>query len=106
LDYFFQVRQVPRLGLLALDEATAVDLKGHYEVKTLDVTESEGKDIVTKGHHFGLLVRGDDEVAIFPEYRADGSLAAVRFRAGSNLVGGLRDTFDDYWHRAEPLGPY
>jgi hypothetical protein len=74
-----------------------------YEVRMLAVTDFEGTGIMKNGHHFGLLVKGNDEVAIFPEYRADGSLAAVRFRAGSNLVGGLRDVFEDYWHRAQPL---
>jgi serine/threonine protein kinase len=88
---------------MVLDETSALALKGRYEVKILDVTESERKDLVKKSHHFGLMARGDGEVAIFPEYRVDGSLAAVRFRAGSDLVGGLREIFEDYWHKAKEL---
>ncbi|MGC2695018.1 MAG: hypothetical protein WA738_04430, partial [Candidatus Angelobacter sp.] len=86
-----------------LSQISGLALKGRYEVRVSDVTESEEKDIMRKGHHFGLLVRGDDEVAIFPQYRTDGSLAAVRFRAGRDLVGGLRYTFEEYWDRSDDL---
>ncbi len=74
---------------------------GCYEVKTYNVSEDEAADIMKKGHHFGLLVRRQDEIAVFPEYRNDGSLAAVRFR--SNLVGGLRPIFEKYWCKAKSL---
>jgi hypothetical protein len=84
-----------------LKEVAGWELKGRYEVKVYEATEVEAENIMRQGHHFGLLVRGNDEIAVFPEYRKDGSLSAVRFR--SNLVGDLQDTFADYWHKAKDL---
>lgn len=84
-------------------ELSEEDLSGHYEVRVLEVTQVEGENILKRGHHFGLLAKQGDEIAVFAEYRSDGSLAAVRFRAGLNLVGGLREVFQEYWEQATPM---
>jgi hypothetical protein len=52
---------------------------------------------------FGLLVKGGEEIVVYPEYRADGSLSVVKFLADQNMADRLRARFEDYWGLGVPV---
>ncbi len=87
-----------------LKELKDEELPGSYEVRVLDVSNEKGDEILKRGDHFGLLVKGKDEIAVFAEYRKNGSLSAVRFRAGQNFgLSDRREVFERCWNKATPL---
>jgi serine/threonine protein kinase len=79
------------------------DAEGSYEVRLSEQSEASVSEMIQEGGHFGLLSRQNEEIAIFPEYRQDGSLLCVRFRAAGDLTAGLRERFEDLWELSSPL---
>jgi len=86
-----------------LREVEALEPAGSYEVKILYAPELNSGNALYSEHHFGLLIRKGDKVAVYPEYRKDETIAAARFRAGDNLVGNVRGTFNLYWNHSRAI---
>jgi hypothetical protein len=89
--------EVMKTQLAAMREAAEFGVHGSYEVK-LWFTDSAGDEAgMNDMPHFGLFVTADDVVAAYPDYRTDGSIVAVRYRAGDRAVGSLELSFYPYW---------
>jgi serine/threonine protein kinase len=79
------------------------DVSGSYQVRLCEQSEASVGELIQDGGHFGLLSRQNEEIAIFPEYRQDGSLLCIRFRAAGDLTSGLRERFEQLWDSSSPL---
>jgi hypothetical protein len=90
----------------AIDEITEYQTTGMYEALVRPVVQEEREQMLNDGRHFGLLIKGDDAVAIYPLYREDGLLVGVQFRTGEGLARGLLEEFEVLKSRATPLSQY
>ncbi len=78
--------------------------RSHFAVRYILMVDEERRQRVFAGQHFGLLVKGNDQIAMFPVYDDD-VLVALQFRSGPRQLDGLRETFESLWcdARARPL---
>lgn len=81
----------------------SVDVRSNFGLRYLAVSDDERRRSVARGKHFGLLVRGEERIAMSPVYDASGALVMLRFRSGVREVEGLRQTFESFWNDARPL---
>jgi serine/threonine protein kinase len=92
-----EFREIMQTQIAAMREAAEFGVHGSYEVK-LWFTDAAGDEAgMNEMPHFGLFVTADDVVAAYPDYRTDGSIVAVRYRAGERAVGSLELSFYPYW---------
>jgi hypothetical protein len=98
-----QLDQIMTSQVHALREVRAFAPSAKYEVKVLFISNERHEEMLKTYRHFGLLVNKSDIVAMFPEYREDGLMVAVRFRAGSNRVGDLKKVFSNCWREDAAL---
>jgi serine/threonine protein kinase len=102
-EKYEQYSRIMEAQIRALREVRNLVPEASYEVKLLFVSNHRGEEVLNNGHHFRLLVKQDELVAVYPDYRRDGSIAAVRFLADRHLVGNLRGTFESYWWDREAM---
>jgi serine/threonine protein kinase len=95
--------QIMASQVQALREVKEIAPKAKYEVKVLFISNERHEEMLKTYRHFGVLVKKTDVAAMFPEYREDGLMVAVRFRAGLNRVGDLRAVFSTYWRDNDAL---
>jgi serine/threonine protein kinase len=83
----------------ALDPAC----RPNFAVRYCRMPSARRRHAVATGKHFGLFVKDDGPIAMFPVYNADQTLVTLRFRSGRRHVDGLREAFDVLWGDARPL---
>jgi serine/threonine protein kinase len=88
-----------------LNAAAELDptVRSNFVVRYVLMSDEARRKLVTKGRHFGLLVRGRDRIAMFPVYDTNGRLVTLRFRSGVRQVEGLQETFESIWSAGKPL---
>lgn len=90
-----------------LDAVADIDpsLRPNFSIRYVLMSAEERRRYVANGKHFGLLVKGNDRIAMWPVYDANDALVSLRFRSGPRQVEGLREAFDEIWSdaRARPL---
>jgi len=77
----------------------------NFAVRYIPMSHDERRRRLFEGQHFGMLVKGNDRIAMFPVYDADDVLIALRFRSAPREVEGLREMFEALWseRRSRPL---
>ncbi len=90
----------------AVNEVSTYQTSGRYEAHILAVDIETRRRMTSDGSHFGLLLKGDDAVAIYPRYREDGLLVGIQFRSGRAMAQTLREEFELFEGRAVILREY
>jgi hypothetical protein len=78
-------------------------LRPNFAVRYVLMSADERRRRVANGRHFGLLVKGNECIAMSPEYDSNDLLVSLRFRSGPRQVDGLREVFEDIWSNSRPL---
>lgn len=79
-----------------------VTSRQNYEVRYVVMSHEKRQQVIGEGKTFGLLVKGGDQIAMFPVFAGD-LLVTLRFRSGAQHVAGLKETFESVWSWARPL---
>jgi serine/threonine protein kinase len=78
-------------------------LRPNFAVRYVLMSADERRRRVANGRHFGLLAKGNECIAMSPEYDSNDLLVSLRFRSGPRQVDGLREAFEDIWSNSRPL---
>ncbi len=84
-------------------ETRRVEKEGGYSCGFLMVTEEEREKIIRSDEHFGLLVKDNRGLVVFPVYRDDRTLGAIHFRADAEVGSNARRTFQEFESKASDL---
>ncbi len=98
--------QILQAQMKAVNEVSNYPTSGRYEAHVLAVDVETRRRMTSDGSHFGLLLKGDDAVAIYPRYREDGLLVGIQFRSGRAMAQTLREDFERFETRATILREY
>lgn len=89
-----------RLGV-QVDSAVTPSSGGHY-CGFVEMGDEDRTRLVQAGGHFGLIKIDNEEIAIFPQYRDDGVIVSVQFRAGWDIGASVLPNF---WPRLADSRP-
>jgi len=76
---------------------------GTYEVRFMQVSDSQRKKLLSEGMNFGVLVKGRDRILLAIDYAKDGRIGGIQFRTDANLARNHEQEFLTQFTSAYPL---
>src|SRR5262249_32866821 len=99
----YHLKEMDEMGRLGVNTLVGdIDAGGYFAaIKEVDAATQHA--MKREGQHFGLLVKNDYKIIMYPMYRSDDELVAIQFRVGEGVIGQLEQRFEKSLKESLPL---
>lgn len=96
------LQQIVNAQLAAVSDLEPAE-RERFAVRYVLTNPEQRRHMLSTGKQFGLLVKGDTQIGMWPVYDSRDNLVTLRFRSGPRQTEGLYAAFEDMWGKASPL---
>jgi serine/threonine protein kinase len=99
----FHIREMDELGQSGVQTNQCDISTGGYYTCFQIVERDYRENLIQQGKHFGLIIKGQCKIVMYPIYQKDGTLVTLQFRVGEKVIGPLEEAFAERLRTADPI---